>query len=245
MVVQGFGNVGYHSVKFLYEAGAKIIGIAEYEGGIYDENGIDIEAAFQHRKSTGSILNFGNARNVENSLEMLEYECDILVPAALENQITEKNAPNIKAKIIGEGANGPVTSAAADILLEKGVMILPDLYLNAGGVTVSYFEWLKNLSRVSLGKIEKRYTSSSYERLVSAIEDVSDKKIPQTDRENIVRGANEIDLVNSGLEETMVVAYHEIRATMKKHNLKSHRKAAFINALNKIAISYIDLGIFP
>jgi glutamate dehydrogenase (NAD(P)+) len=170
VIIQGLGNVGYWSATYFQKAGAIITGIAEYEGGIFNENGLDVEEVFQHRKNSGSILNFPGATNVVNSKELLEYDCDVLVPAALENQITTENAPRVKAKIIAEAANGPVTNDAAQILLDRGAMILPDLYLNAGGVTVSYFEWLKNLSRVSFGKITKRYNTMNNERLLDAIE---------------------------------------------------------------------------
>lgn len=245
VIVQGFGNVGYYSAKALQDEGAVIIGIAEYEGGVYDENGIDVEDLFKHRKETRSILNYKNAKNVQNSTEMLEWECDILVPAALENQITQENAPRVKAKIIGEGANGPVTAEAEAILLQKGVLVIPDMYMNAGGVTVSYFEWLKNLSRVSFGKMDRRYQELNNLRMVQAIEKSSGTTLSEDMRKNIVKGASERDLVMSGLEETMVTAYTEVRDTLKRKNLKSMRTAAFTVSINRIAISYMDLGIFP
>lgn len=245
VIIQGFGNVGYYSALYLQEGGATITGIAEYDGGIFNPDGLDVKAVHEHRKETGSILDFPGATNIENSLELLEYDCEILVPAALENQITEENAPRIKAKIIGEGANGPLTAGAANILIKNGVWILPDLYLNAGGVTVSYFEWLKNLSRVSFGKIEKRYDALNNQRLVDAIEGATGRMISNELKNSIIRGADERDLVQSGLEETMIRAYQEIRETKVQKKTDSLRKGAFINAINKIAISYIDLGIFP
>ena len=245
VIVQGFGNVGYWSAKALQDEGALIVGIAEFEGGVYDEKGLDVDDLFRHRKDTKSILNYKNAKNYENSGELLEAECDILVPAALENQITEENAPRIKAKIVGEGANGPVTPEAENILLQNGVMVIPDMYLNAGGVTVSYFEWLKNLSRVSFGKIDKRYDELNNLRLVQAIEKATNSTLPEDVRKKIVKGASERDLVLSGLEDTMVNSYHEVRATLQQKKLKSMRTAAFIVSINKIAISYLDLGIFP
>jgi glutamate dehydrogenase (NAD(P)+) len=245
VIVQGFGNVGYWSAKALQNEGALIVGIAEFEGGVYDKNGLDVDDLFHHRRETKSILNYKNATNYENSAELLEVECDILIPAALENQLTEENAPRIKAKIVGEGANGPTTPEAENILLQKGVMVIPDMYLNAGGVTVSYFEWLKNLSRVSFGKIDKRYDELNNLRLVQAIEKASNSTLPDDIRKKIVRGASERDLVLSGLEDTMVNAYHEVRTTLKQKKLKSMRTAAFIVSINKIAISYLDLGIFP
>ena len=157
VVIQGLGNVGYYTAKFFQEAGAEIISIAEYEGAIYSPKGLDIEEVFKHRKNTGSILNFKGAKNLKKRSLALELECDILIPAALENQINSENAKRIKAKIIAEAANGPVTPEAEKILQKKGTMIIPDLYLNAGGVTVSYFEWLKNLSHIRFGRMGKRY----------------------------------------------------------------------------------------
>lgn len=245
IIVQGLGNVGYHSAKFLQEDGAIIIGIAEYEGGIYSEKGLDIEEVQKHRKESGSILNFKDAKNVKDSAEMLEYDCDVLVPAALENQITEVNAPNIKAKVVAEAANGPVSSNAGKILLEKGVFIIPDLFLNSGGVTVSYFEWLKNLSRVSFGKIDKRYNMLNNQRIVQAIEKSSGTALTEKAKAQIIKGASEEDLVLSGLEDNMVNAYHNMREIREKENIPDLRTAAFVLSVNKIAISYMDLGIFP
>lgn len=246
VIVQGLGNVGYYSAKFFQEAGADVIAIAEYEGAIFDKNGLDVEEVFKHRKNTGSILDFKKAKNIKRSADAMEMECDILIPAALENQINSTNAKNIKAKIIGEAANGPVTPEAEKILLQKGVFIIPDLFLNAGGVTVSYFEWLKNLSHVRLGRMGKRHDELIYTTLVNSIEKSFGKKLDPAAKNIILHGANEEDLVNSGLEETMVYAYEEIRETWKKNKkIPDLRTATFIVAINKIANSYIALGIFP
>ena len=245
VILQGLGNVGYYSGKFLQEDGAVIIGIAEYHGGIYNPDGLDVNAVKKHIADKGSIVDFPGAKNIKNGTDLLEYECDILVPAALENQITSKNAANVKAKIIGEAANGPITKEAEDILTEKGAYILPDLYLNAGGVTVSYFEWLKNLSRVSFGKIDKKYNELNNQRLVDTIENSSGKSLTPKERKLLVKGAGEADLVLSGLEDTMIKAFHEVHEKMKENKIKKMRTAAFMNAIDKIAISYLDLGIFP
>ncbi|HSI74240.1 MAG TPA: Glu/Leu/Phe/Val dehydrogenase [Lunatimonas sp.] len=245
VIVQGLGNVGYYAAKYLQEAGAKIIGVAEYNGGIFDEGGIDIEALKTFQVKNKGFKGFPNGNFVEESADMLTYPCDILVPAALENVITEKNAHQIQAKIIGEAANGPVTQEAAQILIEKNVMVIPDMYLNAGGVTVSYFEWLKNLSRVSFGKLEKRYDMKKYEALLESIEHATGDTFTEEQKDLIVRGASERDLVNSGLEETMVTAYHHMNSVRKSKGIKTLRIAAFTVALERIAISYLDLGIFP
>ncbi|TXK52191.1 Glu/Leu/Phe/Val dehydrogenase [Pontibacter qinzhouensis] len=245
IIVQGLGNVGYHAALFCQQDGAIITGIAEREGGIFDPNGIDIKDAFKHRTESGSILNYKNARNYENSLDLLEMDCDILIPAALENQIHKDNAANIKAKIIAEGANGPVTRNAEEILIQRGIVIIPDLYLNAGGVTVSYFEWLKNLSNVRFGRMGKRAEEASHRRLVNAIESSSGKSLSPQERALLIQGSDEISLVRSGLEDTMINAYHEIRDVMDQQKIQSLRTAAFLTAIEKIGVSYEALGIFP
>jgi len=246
IIVQGLGNVGYYAAKFCQEAGALIIGIAEREGGVFSEAGLDVEALFQHRQQTGSVLGFAGAEDVAESLDLLERECDVLIPAALENQIHEGNADRIKAKIIAEGANGPTTQAAEQILLAKGIIILPDLYLNAGGVTVSYFEWLKNLSNVRFGRMGKRAEEGAMRRLVATIERTTGKTITPEERQQIVHGADEIDLVHSGLEDTMITAYQSIRKVMDDvEGITDLRTAAFYSAIEKIGVSYQSLGIFP
>src|SRR6202023_518179 len=175
VVVQGLGNVGYHVAKFFREGGAKVIGLAEFEGAIMNPAGLNEEEVFQHRKKTGSILNFPGATNIATSTDALEMECDILIPAALENVINGKNAPRVKAKIIGEAANGPLTPEADEVFIKKAVLVIPDMYLNAGGVTVSYFEWLKNLSHVRYGRLEKRFTENLNTHILAQIEELSGK----------------------------------------------------------------------
>ncbi len=246
VVVQGLGNVGFHAAKFCREAGAKIIAIVEHEGAITNSAGLNEEEVFQHRKSKGTILNFPGATNLLPGSAALELECDVLIPAALENQLTRENAPRIKARIVLEGANGPTTPEAEEILLEKGILIIPDIYANAGGVTVSYLDWLKNLSHVRFGRMGKRYEEKEDFRLLQAIEKATGHRFSDSDRTSCVHGADELDLVNSGLEETMAVAYQEIlEIRWKTPGLRSLRTAAFINAIDKIARSYAELGIFP
>ncbi len=246
VVVQGLGNVGFYSAKFMQEYGCKIISIAEYEGAIYNENGLDVQAVFDHRKKTGSLLNFKGAKNLKKNTDALELACDILIPSALENQITMENMTKIKAKIIGEAANGPVTAAAHQYLSKKGVMIIPDIYLNAGGVTVSYFEWLKNLSHVRFGRMQKRHEVETYANLAAMVERMTGKKLTKAEYDNVVKGADEIDLVNSGLQETMVNAYKDIRNVWKS-NKKVHdlRMAAFVHAISKVGSDYAAMGIWP
>lgn len=246
IVVQGLGNVGYNAARFCQQGGAIIICIAEYEGAVYNPKGLDLESLMQHRKETGSVLNFTGATNLRSREDALELECDILIPAALENQITEENAGRVKAKIVAEAANGPTTAAATQILLRNGVLVIPDIYLNAGGVTVSYFEWLKNLSHVRFGRMGKRFEQRSFENLLQVVEKNTGRTLSNEERKAVARGADEIDLVNSGLEESMAVAYNQIRELWKSDSrIPDLRTAAFVGAINKIATCYSELGIFP
>lgn len=246
VVVQGLGNVGFHSAKFFREAGAKVIALAEYEGAIMNPDGLNEEEVFQHRKATGSILNFPGATNLAKNTDALELECDILIPAALENVINGDNAPRVKAKIIGEAANGPCTPEADEVFAQKGILCVPDMYLNAGGVTVSYFEWLKNLSHVRYGRMEKRFTENQNTRILQEIEELTGKKVDDQNKREIMHGADEVDLVRSGLEETMITATREIMDVWRANPaIPDMRTAAYVSAINKVATSYAELGIFP
>jgi glutamate dehydrogenase (NAD(P)+) len=245
VVVQGLGNVGYHAARFCHEAGCLVVAVAERDGGLHDPDGLDVEAIARHQKETGSIRNFPGARAVPTQ-GALELDCDILIPAALENQITAENAPRIRARIIAEAANGPTTAEAECILLDRGVMIVPDIFLNAGGVTVSYFEWVKNLSHVRFGRVGKRFEEAAFDRILGAIEKATGRVFPEDERRRIAYGPDEIDLVNSGLEETMISAYRQLRAIQREDTrVADLRTAAFLSALRKVATTYLELGIFP
>lgn len=245
VIVQGLGNVGFHSAQILYENGAVIVGISELEGGIYNPKGIDFQSLIDYKKENNSIKGFSGTQWIENPY-ILEQPCDILIPAALEEVITAKNAPKIKAKIIGEAANGPTTADADSILRKRNVMVVPDVYLNAGGVTVSYFEWLKNLSHVRFGRMERRYKENSTNEIVGLIEKTTGKSLAPHEKAFITRGPDEIDLVRSGLEDTMINAYEDIRNNFQKQKeVKDLRTAALFTAINKIGRAYMDLGIFP
>lgn len=246
IIIQGLGNVGYYAAKFFSEAGAKIIALAEYEGAIWNDEGLDFDAVFKHRKSTGSILNFPGANNFAKNTDALEMECDVLIPAALENVINGENAPRVKAKIIGEAANGPLTPEADEVFAQKGIMVVPDMFLNAGGVTVSYFEWLKNLSHVRYGRLEKRFTENQNNALLDQLESLTGKGVDGNVRKNILHGPDEEDLVYSGLEETMINAVNEVMDCWKANpSIPDMRTAAYVVAINKVATSYEELGIFP
>ncbi len=198
VVVQGLGNVGYYAAKFLQEAGAILVGLAEWEGAISNPKGLDVEEVVKFRAETKKITGFPGATNHATSEEALLLDCDILVPAALENVIPGRIAETVKAKIVAEAANGPVTADADEILRQKGVIVIPDMYLNAGGVTVSYFEWLKNLSHVRFGRMEKRYEETAAARMVKSLENTTGKTLTEAEKAGLLHGADEEDLVNSG-----------------------------------------------
>lgn len=247
--VQGLGNVGSYAAKIAQdEGGMKLIGVGEVEGAIYNKDGINIHALLDYRTKTGSILNFPGATNFQKEERnmVLEFDCDVLIPAALENQITEENAARVKAKVIAEAANGPITSEGEAILLDAGKLIIPDLFCNAGGVTVSYFEWLKNLSHMRFGRMEKRFNQNTYNNLVDLVQKYTGKEIGEKERELLTRGGDELDLVRSGLEETMVTAYNQIREVRnEKPEIRDLRTAAFVSAIRKIGSDYLAMGVFP
>ena len=243
IIIQGFGNVGINSAKALYDNGARIIGVAEREGGIFSEDGIDIYQLEKYQSEKQTILNFPNTQNVKNSIDLLSYKCDILIPAALEGVITLNNADTIQAKIICEGANGPITYRANKKLLEKKKVIIPDIYANAGGVTVSYFEWIRNTSHIRMGRLNKRYEEDRGEAIIKAIQSISDKTIPKNLIKQLVHGANEEDIIASGLEDTMRTSFQDMLENKEKYDLDSYRMSAYAVALKKIEKSYLELGI--
>jgi glutamate dehydrogenase (NAD(P)+) len=246
VVVQGLGNVGYHCAKYFREGGCKVIAIAEFEGAIYNADGLNEEEVFKFRKENGSLLNFPGSKALVKNTDALELECDILLPSALENVINGENAPRVKAKIIGEAANGPLTPEADENFTARNILVVPDMYLNAGGVTVSYFEWLKNLSHVRYGRLEKRFQENLNKHILGQIEELTGKSVSAIERNFIEHGADEVDLVHSGLEETMITATREIMEIWKANpQIPDMRTAAYVCAINKVATSYAELGIFP
>lgn len=246
VVIQGLGNVGRHAATFLRDAGAVIVGVIEWDAAVHDPSGLDLDRVLDHVNEHRGLAGFPGGEPVEPSQRGLELDCDILVPAALENQITGENASRIRAKIIAEAANGPTTVEASRILGERGALIIPDTYLNAGGVTVSYFEWLKNLSHVRFGRMEKRFEANAFRRILKAVEGIVEKPFPDDAYECAARGADEQDLVYSGLEETMSEAYRQIREKKAAdRRIADLRTSSIIVAIEKIAVSYETLGIFP
>eukprot|EP00898_Chlorokybus_atmophyticus_P001464 jgi/Chlat1/2318/Chrsp17S00170 len=242
--VQGFGNVGRHCAQFVHESGARVVAIAEHDGLLLNPNGIDIPALL---RQTGSVRGFQGAKLVQdgaNTTTFLTTPCDVLIPAALESVVHSGNAHLVQAKVVAEGANGPITPPAQVMLEKRGIVILPDLLLNAGGVTVSYFEWLKNLNHVRFGLMSRKLQEHSQRRLVEAVESMTGKAINENTRAKLIRGSTEEDFVVSGLEETMTVAFQAVRQTAMERNV-NYRTAAYINAIEKIGNSYITAGIFP
>ncbi|CAO3691604.1 unnamed protein product [Umbelopsis ramanniana] len=243
VVVQGFGNVGYFAAKFFENNGAKVIGVGERDCSIYDPKGLDVEALFQFRKENGTFRGYSEtATIIDEPAKILEVECDILIPAALERQIGLRNVDKIKAKLVGEAANGPITPGAHRKLEARGIPVIPDLLLNAGGVTVSYFEWLKNLSHVRFGRMNKKWDELSKTKLVSLVEESAGRSLTEAERKQIVHGAEEADLIYSGLEDTMHEACKETRNTANLKNI-DYRTAAFVNAIQKIATVYEGTGM--
>ena len=246
VVIQGLGNVGYFTARFFQEGGAILVGLAEAEGAIANPKGLEIEKVMAHRRERGTLLDFPAAANLPRREDALTLDCDILIPAALERQITAENAPHVKARIVVEAANGPTTQEADDILFQRNVLVIPDAYINAGGVTVSYFEWVKNLGHVRFGRMQKRFEQAAFARVLRAVEGATGRQFTPEEVERVTHGASEEDLVNSGLEETMINSYHPIRQIWKQQQGKADlRTAAMIVAIDKVALSYAQLGIFP
>lgn len=245
IVIQGLGNVGYHAAKFLSEEdGAKIIAVIERDGVIRNEKGLCIEDVHAYLVEHKTIKGFPGAAFDENGQQALEMECDILIPSAMEAQITHDNAARINAKIIFEAANGPVTYAADEILYEKGVTIIPDIYVNAGGVTVSYFEWIRNLSHIRFGRMERRHDELRNTQYASLLEEMTGTRIAAHEKQQMTRGAEEIDLVRSGLDDTMRNAYQQIREVLLSNDkVRDYRTAAFVIAIEKISRTYLEVGI--
>ena len=242
VIVQGLGNVGYYAAKFLSEEdGAIIIGVIERDGAVYNEKGINIESLKKYIIKTGGVSKYKGY--LKDGTKLLTKKCDILIPAAMEGVINKSNAKSIKAKLIVEAANGPITYEA-DQILSKEKVIIPDLYANAGGVTVSYFEWVKNLSRIRFGRLHKRGEENKITNLISSVEEITGKKLNISNKQNIIKGSDEVDLVRSGLDDTMRSAYIEISNRWHtKSSVKDLRISAMSIALEKIAMSYETLGL--
>ena len=244
VVLQGLGNVGYHAAKFLQEEdGCRIVCVMEHNGAILNPDGLNIEKIKSHQSEHGSFEDCSEGKFEANTSEFLTMECDILIPAAKENVIDKTIAQDIKAKLIVEAANGPITFEADGLLNERNVTIIPDIMANAGGVAVSYFEWIRNLRHIRFGRLEKRRNAFQFDTLISAIETMTGKEMPDKFKEQFIEGANEIDLVRSGLDDMMREAYQKVRQSMIENDIPNLRTAAYKVALDRIATSYDSIGL--
>jgi glutamate dehydrogenase (NAD(P)+) len=246
VIVQGLGNVGYHAAKFLEEEdGCRVVGIIERDGALWNESGLSVEAVHQHLAQHRTIRGFGGAELVEPGDRLLAYPCDILLPAATESQITSANAEAIQARLVVEAANGPTTADAAEILARRGIAVLPDVYINAGGVTVSYFEWSKNLAHMRYGRMSRRIEHQRNAQLLGAVEKMTGQRFTADQWSTIAQGAGEIEHVRSGLDDTMCEALSEIREARDRYKTPDLRTASFIVAIQKVATSNLELGTWP
>ena len=245
IVVQGLGNVGYHLAKYLSEEdGALIVGVMTREGVVLDDGGIAVAALRDHLDRNGGVDGYPGGRTDVTADQFLATPCDLLIPAAIEGQIHGGNAASIRTRLVVEAANGPVTFGGDAILRQRGIPVLPDLYVNAGGVTVSYFEWIKNLSHIRFGRLDRRLDEGRGERIVSAMEQLTGRSADAALRAELVTGADELALVRSGLDDTMRQAYDEISETFHRNErIDDYRTAAFVVALRNIANTYLDLGV--
>lgn len=245
IIIQGLGNVGYHAAKFLsQEDGAKIIKVIERGGSISNSSGINIEELKQHLDSGLPLKDYREGTFAKPNLEEIECACDILIPAATEGVINIKNAHKIKAKMIIEAANGPVTAMADSILRDNGIFIIPDLYANAGGVTVSYFEWVKNIGHIRFGRLQRRNEESKNRSLIDALANQNGLKFNDRFKSEYIEGADEIDLVRAGLDDTMRTAYVNIKTILEnKPELGDLRTSAFYSVINNIALHYKSIGL--
>jgi glutamate dehydrogenase (NAD(P)+) len=250
IIVQGLGNVGYHAAKFLSEEdGARITGVIERDGAVQNPDGLDIEALKAWIAEHGGVKGFDGGSYTADGASVLEAECDILIPAALEGVIHRNNANRVRARLIVEAANGPVTAGADAILRDRGVVIIPDMYANAGGVTVSYFEWVKNLSHIRFGRMERRREESRNQLIVNELERLSKSsnvnwQLTPNFKEKYLKGASEIELVRSGLDDTMRGAYNDTAEVWRRRaDVPDLRTAAYLVSIQKVALSYRNKGL--
>ena len=251
VVVQGLGNVGYHAAKFLSEEdGARVVAVIERDGALVNAKGLDIEDIHRWMAKSGGLLeNYPKATFSPDGAAALELECDILIPAAMEGVIHLGNAERIKAPLIIEAANGPITFGADEILRRKGSVIIPDMYANAGGVTVSYFEWVKNLSHIRFGRMQRRQEEGRHDLLIQELERLSNEKslgwtLSPDFKTKYLRGAGELELVRSGLDDTMRAAYQAMREVWHgRQDVQDLRVAAYIVSISRIASAYQSKGL--
>jgi glutamate dehydrogenase (NAD(P)+) len=250
IIVQGLGNVGYHAAKFLSEEdGSRVTGIIEWDGGLFNPAGLDVDGVRHWIMQNGGVKGYPDATYMENGAVLLEEDCDILIPAALEGVINLSNAANVKAPLIIEAANGPITAGADDVLREKGTVIIPDMYANAGGVTVSYFEWVKNLSHIRFGRMQRRQEEARHQLVIDELQRLDDYlgdawSMSPTFKDKYLKGADELELVRSGLDDTMRIAYQSMRDVWhSRDDVDDLRTAAYLVSIDKVAKSYRAKGL--
>ena len=250
VIIQGLGNVGYHAAKFLSEEdGCRVTGIIERDGALFNPDGLDVEAVHHWIARHGGVTGYPDAAHTAEGSAVMEEECDILIPAALEGVINLSNAKRIKAPLIIEAANGPITAGADDILRDKGVVIIPDMFANAGGVTVSYFEWVKNLGHIRFGRMGRRQEEARHQLLIDELERL-DKylgdawSMTPNFKAKYLRGADELELVRSGLDDTMRTAYQSMRDVWhEREDVTDLRTAAYLVSISRVAASYRAKGL--
>jgi glutamate dehydrogenase (NAD(P)+) len=245
VIVHGVGKVGLHAARTAVASGAVVVGVAVSDGALYAPDGLDAEATLAHRREAGSLEGFPEARFLADPAELLEQDCDVLIPASLEHQITADNAPRIRAAVIAEGANGPVDPEANRILREAGRILVPDIYANAGGVVVSYFEWIKNLSHVSFERMTRRYQQMANARLLQVLERLTGRAPSAAEAALLGSAPDEIDFVRTALENTLAISYAQIREAWKSEALPDLRTAAYLLAIDRVGQAYIEAGIYP
>jgi glutamate dehydrogenase (NAD(P)+) len=245
VVIQGLGKVGSHAARAVVERGGIVVGISEHDGAVCRRDGLDVEDLLTHRLESGGVLGFPGAETLAAADSVLELDCDILIPAAIEHVITRENASRIRAQVIVEAANGPVDAEADAILREAGKIVVPDIYANAGGVVVSYFEWVKNLSHISYERMTRRHQQMANDRLLNILERVTSQDLSPQDRQQLCRAPDEIDFVRTALENTMTRSYQKIRDQWKRRDLPDLRRSAYLVAVENVGRAYLESGIYP
>jgi glutamate dehydrogenase (NAD(P)+) len=245
LIVQGLGNVGLHAARAARERGALVRGVSVSDGALFAPKGLDPDAVLEHRRERGTLEGFPGARFLPEPGALLEEECDILVPAALEHAITAKNAARIRARVVVEAANGPVDAEGNAILRDRGCVVVPDIYANAGGVIVSYFEWIKNLSHVSFERMTRRYQQVANEKLVRVLGRLGGGALDEKDVALLCEAPNEIDFVRTALENTLAISHEAIRETWRRDGMKDLRTAAYAMAIERVGQAYLEAGIYP
>ena len=245
VVVHGLGKVGLHAARAVIARGAIVVGVSVRDGAIYRGDGLDPDAVLAHRRETGAIRGFPGAVDLPAAAAALEQSCDILIPAALEQEITAGNADRVQARVVAEGANGPVDVQGDAVLRAAGRTVLPDIYANAGGVVVSYFEWVKNLSHISFERMTRRYQQLANRELLELLQRLSGRTLDPADADALSRSPDEIDFVRTALENTLAISYQQIRELWRRRDLPDLRTAAYLHAIDRVGQAYLDAGIFP